>query len=691
MSDFISMMNDWAEVWGTAMFRVSWMGSLVIIVVWAIGRFFPQMPLFARNWLWRLAYLKLFLLMLWNTPVELPLLSTVRESSVAVAQPIRSQAPRTETGVAALKHAPIVERGIVLPEDTSGLEMPTSLLWLFAMWSCGALACVMLIARNWRRMHEFRAACNPLTDCSLNAYSAALCRQLGKRGGPSLLVTNEAISPQLIGVLRPSIVLPETMLNECDRSAARMALAHELAHWKRRDLAWNWLPAAANVLFYFHPAVWLAQRQWRLAQELACDAAAMDLARSQPDEYGRLLLDIARMCRISVKPSLLSIGVDQSFHALRQRMSALHSHRRSSKFGQLCLAVLLFVSAAVGFVPWKITSREVAAAESATKATDPDKTPSSSAGSQQEPGLPSILPERIYLDVALRGSNDDGKNDEGYSGFIAVDPNTGKFEKLSQDGHAQRVSPDGAHLAYSNDNGVWLWDFKRAGKPRRLTRTAGGGRPVWSGDGREIVVTDQVHNHKNDKSKAAKPIWTDETWRLSTDGAKKTWLPVPSSDGVDDWSSDGKWFVTCSDRHEPFGSGYQLYLISPDGTQQRRLTHGRGLNVYARFSPDGKKIVFLHQERGENSIRMIDVTDGKESVVLKDDGLDRVDMACWSPDGKQLAVTRVNWQMGPDGKKHLEAAKADYRLEIVSLDGKSRRPLKLEGPKVWFMGHPDWK
>ena len=69
----------------------------------------------------------------------------------------------------------------------------------------------------------------------------------------------------------------------------------------------------------------------------------------------------------------------------------------------------------------------------------------------------------------------------------------------------------------------------------------------------------------------------DETWRFNVDGSGAVKLPIPETDEVDDWSPDGRWLVTVSDRHPPHGSGYQLYLMHPDGTDQRRLTEGRGL------------------------------------------------------------------------------------------------------------------
>ena len=61
---------------------------------------------------------------------------------------------------------------------------------------------------------------------------------------------------------------------------------------------------------------------------------------------------------------------------------------------------------------------------------------------------------------------------------------------------------------------------------------------------------------------------------------------IPETHQVDDWSPDGRWLVTQSDRHPPHGSGFKLYLMRPDGTGQRRLTEGGGENINARFSPD---------------------------------------------------------------------------------------------------------
>jgi Tol biopolymer transport system component len=134
--------------------------------------------------------------------------------------------------------------------------------------------------------------------------------------------------------------------------------------------------------------------------------------------------------------------------------------------------------------------------------------------------------------------------------------------------------------------------------------------------------------------------------------------------------------------------------MKTDGTQERRLTNG-GLNVYARFSPDGKKILYLRQTaKAGNSIWTVDVDGQNAREVIKEVDLASPNGAFWSPDGKQLAVTLFNWELDEKGRRVGSAASetADPRIEIMDADGTNRRPLKLQGAKVVFIGSlGDWR
>lgn len=306
---------------------------------------------------------------------------------------------------------------------------------------------------------------------------------------------------------------------------------------------------------------------------------------------------------------------------------------------------------------------------------------------------------RIYVTAGLRLKDEEKTQ---YNLLIAIDPATGKWHKITDDGHDARVSPDGKTLVFSrfgepdehsrvSSLGIWSCDTAGSNKPIKISDR--GGRPIWSSDGKHLVATKQENLDKDNEKDRKTPAWRDETWRIDADGSNPVKLSIPDTDSVEDWSADGQWFVTSSDRHPPFGSGYQLYLMKTDGTQQRRLTKG-GLNVYARFSPDGKKILFLRQTAKEgNSIWTMDV-DGKNArEIVKEVDLASPNGAFWSPDGKQLAVILFNWELDDNGKKVGRAGSdADYRIEIMNADGTNRQQLKLQGAKFMFIESlGDWR
>ena len=81
-----------------------------------------------------------------------------------------------------------------------------------------------------------------------------------------------------------------------------MAIAHELAHLQRGDLWLAWLPAVAQRLFFFHPAVTWALREYALNREAACDARVLEQTGVVPQAYGHLLLRLGVARPIAGRP-----------------------------------------------------------------------------------------------------------------------------------------------------------------------------------------------------------------------------------------------------------------------------------------------------------------------------------------------------------------------------------------------------
>jgi RNA polymerase sigma factor (sigma-70 family) len=311
------------------------------------------------------------------------------------------------------------------------------------------------------------------------------------------------------------------------------------------------------------------------------------------------------------------------------------------------------------------------------------------------PAAPDATPKgRIYVNAGLR-FKPEGQDEEKtqHNLIIAIDPTTGKWQKIADNGHSGRVSPDGQSLVFNHGEGIWNCDTGGGNNPGKISDNMG--RPVWSPDGRYLVATKQELVEKDsDPKPRTTPAWKNETWRMEADGRNAIKLRIPDTDWVEDWSPDGQWFITGSDRHPPYGRGYQLYLMKTDATQERRLTKD-GLNVYARFSPDGKRILYTHQTaKAGNSIWIVDV-DGKNArELVKEVDLASPESAYWSPDGKQIAVIMFNWQLDENGRKvnRPDSDAADFRIELMDTDGTNRRRMTLEGARFLFIGAlGDWR
>lgn len=297
---------------------------------------------------------------------------------------------------------------------------------------------------------------------------------------------------------------------------------------------------------------------------------------------------------------------------------------------------------------------------------------------------------RIFLRANVKIERNGVSKGEEIQGIIAVDPETGQWEKIL-DGDRVRVSRDGKALAVarsraSNSSMIEsadIWKYDLASRRETQIAAEAGTMFCWSPDGNRIVIVESRFT-KDDRSQ-------DTTEQINLDGSGRTRLPIPETDEVDDWSPDGKWFVAVTNRKPPFGRGYQLYRMHPDGSEELQLTKN-GLNCYPRFSPDSQKIVYLHQTAKDgNSLHVMDVDGKNDHEILREEGLKSVYAGCFSPDGRRLVVTRFDWHLDEKGEKTLGGAEDNSRLEVMDADGKNRRLLPLVGAKVKWLGHPDWR
>jgi uncharacterized membrane protein YgcG len=209
-----------------------------------------------------------------------------------------------------------------------------------------------------RRARLLLRGCALVTDPPLLQCAAELARSFRLPAVPSLMTTETISSPLLLAGAGPVIVLPSALASGSTLEQLRLMIAHEMAHLKRFDLWWVWLAVVGEALFFFYPLVWLARREWRLTQEMACDEMVVRLTCVSASTYGGMLVGVAaRRPPHRLEPLLVTLGLTETKEMLARRLNAMKTIKlNSTKRMALATATILVVSA-VGVLPWRLVAQ----------------------------------------------------------------------------------------------------------------------------------------------------------------------------------------------------------------------------------------------------------------------------------------------------------------------------------------------
>jgi hypothetical protein len=129
------------------------------------------------------------------------------------------------------------------------------------------------------------------------------------------------------------------------------------------------------------------------------------------------------------------------------------------------------------------------------------------------------------------------------------------------------------------------------------------------------------------------PLIPTRTLSFTTDEA--TWLSL-------DVSPDGRTLV--------FDLLGDLYTLPIEGGTATRITSGQAYDMQPRFSPDGRRLVFVSDRNGSENLWIADA-DGGNARALTSDERENYMSPIWTPDGAYVIATKGTqlWLYHPDG------------------------------------------
>jgi beta-lactamase regulating signal transducer with metallopeptidase domain/biopolymer transport protein ExbD len=547
-----------------------------------------------------------------------------------------------------------------------------------AAYAAGVL---ILLARLAFGLHGGRRLCRrskPVADKTILDELARQVGLLGLRVTPAVAWCEKVAVPVVVGVLRPTILLPLSLATGLAPDQVGAILTHELAHIRRYDHLIDLAQRLIEAFLFFHPATWWLSRRIRIEREHCCDDLVVSLGAT-PIHYSESLLRVAQLSQLQPGyepvPGIVGLYATTRPSRLRQRIARLlgGSVEPEMRLGQSwSLAAGLLLLGALS-APWVMKLR----AEASLAQRSPDGPDAGIARQVASERASRPMPERdgrsgkvfVVAHLAHPSPDDPGS-------ILTVDPEKGAWEKVIDRGAIVRVSHDGQFVAYIQGDGLWIRDLQGNARKTFDSLTSF----CWSHDGQYLLCARHLPPDGSMQF---------ETWRVNIDGTPPNKLELGENYWVDDVSPSGEWLVAILGRAT--GRGCDLYVLRPDGSDRRLISPQIGWNLQARYSPDGKQILYTHHggvegTQTQESLWIVDIQGTNRRAIISDPNV--AVRGCWSPDGKQMALAMWDWQRDSAGGI---SGHTNHRIEIVDLKDGSRRRLKIPQTTFWMNSAPDWK
>ena len=248
-----------------------WTGALIALVLLVrrpVARHFGAKAAYA---LWLLPMVRLVM-----PPITLPAMFAPTQDAVFLPPVAAAEVSISHANTfdpQALAAAPVVSEA---PPFTVDVDFVTPLVIL---WLAGAV--IFLV----RRFYLYAV---------MRRDMLAEARPMGEAGPIRLVETPATTGPVAFGVRDRVIALPPGFLAQSDRRMRDLALAHELAHHRGRDLLVNFCVQPLFALHWFNPLGWAGWRALRRDQEAACDARVVErMQRRERADYAEVIARFA--------------------------------------------------------------------------------------------------------------------------------------------------------------------------------------------------------------------------------------------------------------------------------------------------------------------------------------------------------------------------------------------------------------
>lgn len=341
-----------ADLWWSWMVSSTWQVALLSALIWLLSVIFSKGSARFRYLLWLLVFVKLLIPPDFGTPWSpLRVLETL---------PIQFDLPALQKSV---EPAPsLIISKETLSEGTTPATLPNTQaagafhlpisLAAMALWALIAASLLTILLIQWRMFARkiFKTLEDPPSP-----LGSIFEEQKAKAGVRrcSLHVSIAVGTPGVFGAIRPRILLPRDWEDRFSPEELAAVLAHELAHVKRNDILSAWATTVLTCLYWFHPAVWVANLRLRREREMACDDLAIMMVRQKHTDYASIILRVAELFNGSVPAGAGLLGLLEMSDNLLYRIRSIGDATRPRTLGWISFIVLAVLLPLLPMGEWR--------------------------------------------------------------------------------------------------------------------------------------------------------------------------------------------------------------------------------------------------------------------------------------------------------------------------------------------------
>ena len=158
-------------------------------------------------------------------------------------------------------------------------------------------------------------------------------------------VTDMNVTPFIVGLLKPKIVIPKVLLESYGREELAVVVQHEQTHIRLGHLWFGFAWDILRCLLWVNPFLTIFQKQFRADMEDICDRVCIQSSGRTAHAYGLVLLKTVKLLRSKsedMPPALTYVG-EREFADLKRRIGEIAGFRPYKK--RMCVGM-----AAVAFL-----------------------------------------------------------------------------------------------------------------------------------------------------------------------------------------------------------------------------------------------------------------------------------------------------------------------------------------------------